>query len=380
MMRRASVERVMVVAAALATTLVWSAAPVAALSSGPVVVEAGLGRALDVMDELAGDATRSELKKQKRTTRPRPGLPIQLGRDGRLTMLLIGSDWRAESGGERLDVLMVATIDPTTGRAAVLSIPRDMSGIPLAGGANSGGTRVNSIYYIRHRDPDLPHGAVDEKGLTRFTDDIATFLGTRIDYWAYVRFGTFAAVVNHLGGVFVDVDEEVLDSSYHHGSSRGIWFPRSDHYRLKGDPKCKPKPRKCRSALVYARSRKGTMGTRYNSDYTRAERQQDIVLASVKRVLEDHGAGIVLLGLLGDVRKHVVTNMPTTAEAAAQLYALLDGVRLRDSDMRVMAPPTWAVSVPGYAIRPRVDEIRAWVDKAFYKVRPDAAGRRDQGG
>ena len=41
-------------------------------------------------------------------------------------------------GGERLDVVMVATIDPTTGDAAVVSIPRDMAGIPLAGGDPKG--------------------------------------------------------------------------------------------------------------------------------------------------------------------------------------------------------------------------------------------------
>ncbi len=52
----------------------------------------------------------------------------------------------------------------------------------------------------------------------------------------------------------------MLDSSYHHGASRGIWFPAQDDYKLKGDPKCKPKPRKCHSALVYVRSRKGTHG------------------------------------------------------------------------------------------------------------------------
>jgi hypothetical protein len=46
------------------------------------------------------------------------------------------------------------------------------------------------------------------------------------------------------------VREPVLDSSYHHHASRGVWFPRQDEYRLRGDPDCKPKPRRCRSALV----------------------------------------------------------------------------------------------------------------------------------
>jgi anionic cell wall polymer biosynthesis LytR-Cps2A-Psr (LCP) family protein len=362
---RSARSLVTLLTALLLGSTVWGS-PVAATGPGQVHLEDGLARALDVMNHLATDSR--HLKKQKRTTTPRRGLPVKLGKDGRLTMLLLGSDWRPEAGGERTDVIMVATIDPLTKRAAVVSIPRDMSDIPLAGGGTSGSLRVNGIYYVRYRDPGLPHAAVDKGAMKRFSKDIATFLGTEIDYWAMVRFGTFANVVNQLGGVRVDVEEEVLDTSYHHGASRGIWFPREDGYRLKGDPKCKPKPRKCRSALVYARSRKGTMGTRYNSDYTRAERQQDIVMAGVRKVLDEWGSGLPLLGLLGGVRQHVETNLPTTVEAAAQLYAMLDGVRLPESNMKVLAPPTWAGSAPGYAIRPDVGDIRAWVDKAFYKV------------
>lgn len=346
--------------------LVASLAPVAAMTPAPIQHEGGLRVALDSMRQLATD-TRSN-KTQKRTTRPRPGLPVKLGKDGRLTVLLIGSDWRPNSGGERLDVLMVATIDPTTGRAAVVSIPRDMSGIPLAGGGNSGSTRVNSIYYLRYRDPALPHAAIDRKGLKRFSRDIGTLLGTEIDYWALTRFATFANLINTLGGVRLDIEEEVLDSSYHHGASRGIWFPAQDDYKLKGDPKCKPKPRKCHSALVYVRSRKGTMGGQYNSDYRRAERQQQLLRAAVREVLEEQGAGIGLLGTLLRVRDKIETDIPTTVEAAGQLYALLGKLKLQRSDMKVLAPATWAGMAADGSIKPDLAAIRAWVDKRFDRV------------
>ena len=263
---------------------------------------------------------------------------------------------------------MVATIDPVTGTAAAVSIPRDMAGIPFAGGGNSGGMRVNSIYFIRYRDPSLPHVALDRDGLKRFSDDIGTFLGTEIDYWALTRFATFANLINALGGVSVDVDEEVLDSSYHHGSSRGVWFPVATDYKLKGDPKCKPKPRKCHSALVYARSRHGTMGTGFNSDWRRAERQQDIVRAAVKQILEDRGAGIGLLGTLLRVRDLIETNIPKTAEAAGQLYALLEKLKLPASNMKVLAPSTWAGTVGDGTTRPNLATIRQWVDSHFYRV------------
>ena len=350
----------------LALLLFAGVSPVAAMTPGLVQNEDGLRVAIDSMRQLATD-TRNN-KKQKATTRPRKGQPVNLGKDGRLTVLLIGSDWRPRAGGERLDVLMVATVDPETGKASVVSIPRDMSGIPLAGGGSSGGMRVNSIYYIRYRDPSLPHGRLDRKGLKRFSNDVGALLGTEIDYWALTRFETFTSLVNSLGGVRLDVEQEVLDSSYHHGSSRGVWFPKQKSYKLKGDPKCKPKPKKCRSALVYARSRKGSMGRGINNDYRRAERQQDIVRAAVKRVVEE-GAGIRLLGTLLKVRDQIETNMPKTVEAAGQLYAMTSKLKLPRANMKVLAPATWAGAAGDGSIKPNLANIRRWVNTHFYKVK-----------
>jgi len=351
----------------LSLLLLAAAAPVSAVSGGPALDEDGLRMAIDSMRQLATDSRNN--KTLKKTTPPRGGLPIKLGKDGRLTMLLIGSDWRPEAGGERLDVVMVATIDPQTGQAAVVSIPRDMAGIPFAGGGSSGGMRVNAIYYIRYRDPSLPHAAIDRKGLTRFSKDIGAFLGTEIDYWAMTRFATFANLINTLGGVRLDIENEVVDSSYHHHNTRGIWFPKQKDYKLRGDPHCKPKPKKCHSALVYARSRHGTHGSTFNSDWTRAARQQEIVRAAVKNV-EDQGAGLHLLGTLLNVRDKIDTNVPKTTEAAAQLYALLHDIKLPKDNMKVLAPATWAGLAADGTTRPNLPRIRSWVDKHFYKVRP----------
>ena len=153
------------VTALLALTVVSGAIPAAALTPQIVQTEDGLRFAMKAMHQLATDTR--EVHKTRKTTRPKKGQPIDLGKDGRLTMLLIGSDLRPGGGGERTDVMMVATIDPLTGKAAVASIPRDLSGIPLVGGSNSGDMRVNSIYYIRYRNPSLKHGRVDRKGLNR---------------------------------------------------------------------------------------------------------------------------------------------------------------------------------------------------------------------
>src|SRR5688572_29085410 len=68
---------------------------------------------------------------------PTPGPPTAdplLGTDGRLTVLLLGSDYRPAHPGNRTDAIIVVSVDPTTGEAAGFSVPRDTSGFPLAKG------------------------------------------------------------------------------------------------------------------------------------------------------------------------------------------------------------------------------------------------------
>jgi anionic cell wall polymer biosynthesis LytR-Cps2A-Psr (LCP) family protein len=347
-----------------------TALPVAAMVPPGPLAEGGLRSAVKATRQLATDAS-GTTRRGTASARSRRGQPLRLGRDGRLTVLVIGSDWRSKSGGERFDVVMVATIDPLTGRAAVVSIPRDMGGIPFAGGGSSGGMRVNSIYFIRYRDTSLPHARVDRRAVKRFSRDIGALLGTEIDYWVLARFKGFADVISHLGGVRLDVDQEVVDSSYHHYSSRGVWFPRTKRYRLLGNPPCKPKPRRCHSALVYVRSRKGTMGGRPNSDYRRAERQQDVVRAAVEQI-RDGGTGLALLGTYLRVRDDVTTDLPTTPAAAAQLFEMVRRFRLAADDMKVLAPSTWAGLAADGTLRPDLRQIRRWVDRNFYRVRAPA--------
>ena len=56
---------------------------------------------------------------------------IDYGTDGRLSVMVIGSDYRPWKGGERMDAVMVATINPSTHQMAAVSIPRDTAVLPL---------------------------------------------------------------------------------------------------------------------------------------------------------------------------------------------------------------------------------------------------------
>src|SRR4051795_8974347 len=74
-----------------------------------------------------------------------PGADPLLGTDGRLTVLLLGSDYRPAHPGNRTDAIMVVSTDPTTGRTAGFSVPRDTVDFPLP---KSGvyHAKVNALY------------------------------------------------------------------------------------------------------------------------------------------------------------------------------------------------------------------------------------------
>jgi hypothetical protein len=64
----------------------------------------------------------------------------------------------------------------------------------------------------------------------------------------------------------------------------------------------------------------------------------------------------------------VETDIPKTVEAAGQLYALLAKMRLPVSNMKVLAPATWAGLAADGTTRPNLANIRRWVDRHFYRV------------
>ncbi|MEO7118785.1 MAG: LCP family protein, partial [Candidatus Limnocylindrales bacterium] len=129
------------------------------------------------------------------------------GSDGRLTVLIAGSDYRPGYTSERTDVIMVVSLDPITHRAAAASIPRDTVHVPIAlanGGGNSGTDRINTLLWSYNR-PSLPTLADRlTVSLGKFRADVALTLGVEIDYYAYLRFTGFNDLIDAVDGVSLD--------------------------------------------------------------------------------------------------------------------------------------------------------------------------------
>lgn len=114
-------------------------------------------------------------------------------RDDPFYMLIMGVDARELGEESRSDTLIVARIDPPQNRVTMLSIPRDTR-VDIPG---HGTTKINAAHA--YGGPALAIETVSE------------LTGLPISHYAEVNFAGFKQIVDALGGVTVDVPEDIYD-------------------------------------------------------------------------------------------------------------------------------------------------------------------------
>jgi LCP family protein required for cell wall assembly len=132
-----------------------------------------------------------------------------------INILLLGGDAGPERSGMRTDTMIVASIHPSTGQAALLSVPRNLKQVPLPEPLASQfpchcwPDMLNALYPYaeQHRAlfPNSPH-----PGATALQQTIENLLGIRIDHYALVDLSGFVDVIDAIGGVTIDVPERIL--------------------------------------------------------------------------------------------------------------------------------------------------------------------------
>jgi LCP family protein required for cell wall assembly len=269
-----------------------------------------------------------------------PGVDALLGADGRLTVLLLGTDYRPAHPGNRTDAMMVVSIDPTTGRSAAFSVPRDIVDFPMP---KSGVYRpkVNGLY--QHLDATMGNGAQGMK------QAMARAFNLEIDRYVLIGFHGVTKLVGAVGGVDVTLTEPYYDPYYWVTNKRRGWgLPAGTSHLNAAD------------ALIFARSRKG------DSDFSRARRQQLLVLAAVTKVRK-RGIGD-LPALLAIARDTVRTDLPL--DRAADLFELFSTVNLANARKAVFGPKMFAVRAGGTDYSLNLDVCRKWVVTNFPAARP----------
>jgi anionic cell wall polymer biosynthesis LytR-Cps2A-Psr (LCP) family protein len=300
---------------------------------------------------------------------------ISAGSDGRITVLMVGSDWRASSNnGERLDTIMVMSLNPNNHQISAVSIPRDSARVPLppslGGGTFKG--KINGMFKWFKKQS----GGDRAMGLEKFRQAIEYVIDTPIDYVAFIRFDGFDTLVDDADGVISNIPLEIHDKGYidKPGWPKGAKFLANASALLLGAsaPRCYggyPKPvtnwapvPNCTRALVYVRSRKGTVGGAANNDYKRAKRQQTFVFETIKRVRASLTRAQTVRSAANQIPSDFYTTIPiTTVADGLALYELVQDVTM--PNQAVFSPPTYASHIPGSSSNQlKLTAIRALCD------------------
>jgi LCP family protein required for cell wall assembly len=240
------------------------------------------------------------------------------GEGERINVLLVGVDALADRDATLTDTMMVASLDPIGRSVSLLSVPRDLVNTPLGNG-NVFGPKLNSLMGYADRHPDeFPQG-----GMRALQDAIGALLEVPIHYYARLDFAGFITMVDAVGGVDVTVERGFDDPGYdgYGFDSRGFSITEGDHH-LDGA-----------TALAYARSRKAAG----ESDFTRAARQQQILVAMRDQMTAGPGLLFELPGLLGAVGRTMRSDVPV--DQLPTLAAILDEVDRDDMVSVVIRHP-----------------------------------------
>ena len=263
----------------------------------------------------------------------------------RVNVLLLGVDLRCdEEGPTHSDTIIVATIDPVSRSAALLSLPRDLwVEIP-----DFGVNRINQAYFLGQAY-ELPGG-----GPALAVETVEAFLGVPINYYVTVDFKAFVDFVDMMGGVVVEVPERIEDPNYPDNCYGYDPFTiDAGLQRLDGA-----------TALKYARTR-----VTFGGDVDRAGRQQQVIMAVRDQATQLDTLPQLLLNapqLWQSFQQNVSTNLEfDQALQLANLVRTIPGENMRN----VVLDYTYVYNDTTFdgqqVLVPLRDEVRALRDELF---------------
>jgi LCP family protein required for cell wall assembly len=270
--------------------------------------------------------------------------------DGRLNLLLIGSDAGPGRWMARTDTMVVLSVQVASGRAALFGIPRNIVNVPLppeSAAAFPNGRFpqfLNALYVYATNHPNKFPGG-EARGFRAVTGAVQELIGVPLDGAIVVNLNGFVDLVDAIGGLWVDLPYGVVDKRYPLPDGTGyikISIPAGCQ-KLNGQ-----------RALQYARSR------HMDSDYGRMQRQQRVLVALAKQL-----DPMALLPRVPDLLDIAQDNLWTTIQQdeIADLAALAAKVKKGDIQTIRFAPPKY----PEYLQTKDIKRIRDRVATVFDK-------------
>lgn len=333
-----AVASVMAVALAVAVAAGWLGRGLGGAAAAPTPYVPPPG---ETAPPLPPDPTPDPFATPSPTPTPAPPQadPI-LGTDGRLTVLLLGSDYRPAHPGNRTDALIVVSVDPVTGAAAAFSIPRDTIDFPLPDGSVYR-AKVNGLYQDLHAKTRDGGGAMKAV--------VSAAYGLEVDSYVFIGFAGFRQLIADIGGVDVTLDAAYYDPYYWvNNRTQGWGLPKGTSHLNASE------------ALIFARSRKG------DNDFGRARRQQILIMAVLDKVRRQGPERLpAMLAIAADT---VRTDLPL--DRARDVFEVVSMVDLETASRAVFGPRAYTIEKGASAFSPDLAACRAWIAEHFPPVRP----------
>lgn len=183
-------------------------------------------------------------------------------REDRINFLLLGQGGVYHEGPYLTDTIILASLKPSMGEIALISIPRDLV-VPMKG------------YGYRKINNANAFGEIDnfKDGGSAFTAQIVSqVFDLKIHYFLRIDFTGFKEIIDKVDGLDIYVEKSFVDSQYptEDFKTETISFEKGWQH-MDGE-----------RALKYVRSRHGTSGEA--SDFARSKRQQKVILALKDKV------------------------------------------------------------------------------------------------
>lgn len=231
--------------------------------------------------------------------------------DGRVNILLIGKGGPGHEGPDLTDTLIVASIDPLNKSLTLVSVPRDLW-VSVPG---YGSSKINSVYAnakqrsLRSSPKDTPKA--EQAGVKATSQIISQVFGVPLHYYAMIDFKAFEQAINTVGGVTVNVPEDLIDYSVAWENNNNPVLAKKGLQTFNG-----------RQALLYVRSRHGSA----RGDFDRTERQRLVIVALFDKVLSagTYANPVKLSGLMSAFGNHVSTDL--SISNALRLMQIAKGI------------------------------------------------------
>ncbi len=195
--------------------------------------------------------------------------------DGRVNILLLGRGGDGHEGPDLTDTLILASIDPVSKEASLLSIPRDL----YVKTPNYGSTKINAVFAygkeaaLKNQRIVGPQQIKDAEaeGFKAIESVVSDTMGVPIHYHLMVDFSGFQQAVDNVGGVEINAPNAVAENMYNEATGK--------HFYLNVKPGLQHMDGQ--TALFYARSRH----TSARGDFDRSERQRALISALKDKII-----------------------------------------------------------------------------------------------